>query len=145
MFRTIAVLLLLSSTAYCGPTYDKTAHVFISRATSDGYHVGDSVCYSTSRAVNCYPDSPQTDYRFEFPNGEFATVRFIAASYDSLDAVALILERKDKDTTVHYRLLDKVTDFSKAYTIGVSYSDKDEHGRTVEKESKYRVYPDPQH
>jgi hypothetical protein len=144
MIRTIAVLLLLSSTAYCGPTYDKTTNVFISRTTSDGYHVGDSVCYSTNRAVDCFPDSPRVDYRFEFPNGEFATVRFIGAS-DNLDALALILERKDKDTAVHYRLVEKVTDTSKAYTIGVSYSVKGDHGRAVEKEAQYRVYPDARH
>jgi hypothetical protein len=35
-----------------------------------------------------------------FRTGEFATVRFIAGSSD--DALALMFERKDKDTTVHY-------------------------------------------
>jgi hypothetical protein len=141
MLRTIAVLLLLSSVAHGGPAYDKTANVFISRSTADGYHVGDSVCYSTNHAVDCYPDGPRVDYRFEFPNGEFATVRFIAGSHDDEDALALIFERKDKDTTVRYRWFEKVTDTSKAYTIGVSYS-VNEHGRTVEKEARYRVYPD---
>jgi hypothetical protein len=143
MFRTIAML-LLSSVAYGGPAYDKTANVFISQSTAAGYHVGDSVCYSSNHAVDCFPDGPRVDYRFEFPNGEFATVRFIARSSDE-DALALIFERKDKDTTVHYRWLEKATDTTKAYTIGVLYSIKDEHGRAVEKEARYRVYPDARH
>jgi len=143
MLRTIAVLLLLSSVAFCGAAYDKNANLFISQSTAAGYHVGDRVCYSTDQAVDCFPDSPRVDYRFEFPNGEFATVRFIAGSSD--DGIALLFERKDKDTAVHFRWIEKVTDTSKAYTIGVLYSVKDEHGRAVEREARYRVYPDAPH
>jgi hypothetical protein len=125
----------------CGPSYTKTAHVFMSQTTAEGYHVGNQVCYSTNRSIDCFPDEPRQEYRFEMEGGTFSTLRFIASD-DGLDALALIFERKDKNTLVHYRLVDKAADLSKPYTIGISYFDKDEGGRVIEREAHYRLYPD---
>lgn len=131
------------TSAVCAATvYDLTAKVFVSQVTADGYHVGDHVCYSDNFAVDCFPDKPHTDYRFELSGDRFATVRFVSTGEDGLDALALIFESKEKDTTVRFRIIESNDDPSKPYTIGVPYADADATGKKVQREARYRVYPD---
>lgn len=94
-----SVAMLIAGVVRTAPVYDKRAQVFLSRTTADGVHVGDHVCFETTRAIDCFPDKPRTDYRLEFSDGTFATCRFIAGTNDDLDAIAMIFEKKDKNTT----------------------------------------------
>jgi hypothetical protein len=88
--------LILVGALYSAPVYDKTAEVFLSKTTADGFHVGNHVCYETTNAIDCFPDEPRKEYRLEFTDGTFATCRFIVSNDTDLDAIALIFEKRTR-------------------------------------------------